>query len=412
MRKPLLLAAAGLLATALNTQAQDLTQALRAAHWPTGLAAEPGERPTVLVSQLQEMLVQNASGSSWVNYARDAHSRYTGYNADLPQLTRNSRWAGGAWVTLQDTKRRFSATGKLLNDTLVSYQLSPAGQPYFADVNRYNAADQLIEEKRFSGTFGSWDELKRFTHSYNASGQLTQTLEDNVMSGTYDLASRRTYGYDAQGRRNQYEDQTPDGSGGWSNLRRVINTFSSNATGNVETAIQELALTGGPYANYSRQTLQYNAQGQAQSVTVETWQNNAWQNYSLTTYTYDALGNPSMAVIQAWNGNAYQNYQRVMFTYQQVTGTQSARALAANLTVAPNPAATFASVRYELPQAGKAAVEVLDLTGRRVAQVLGETAQPAGAHQVELPVARLAAGVYLVRLRVDGQTQQTKLLVP
>jgi hypothetical protein len=178
-----------------------------------------------------------------------------------------------------------------------------------------------------------------------------------------------------------------------------------------QVLVQSASTDGSTYLNSNRQTLQYDAQGRAQLLTIESWQNNAWQNYSLTTYTYDALGNPTMATMQAWNGSSYQNYQRLLLTYLQVTST-TPRALAAGLSVAPNPAAGAATVRYTLPAAGRATVQVLDLTGRRVATVLADAPQAAGAHSLPLPATNLAAGLYLVQLQVGNQREQVKLLVP
>ncbi|OON70668.1 T9SS type A sorting domain-containing protein [Hymenobacter sp. CRA2] len=397
---------AAALLTAAATQAQSLDASLQAPGW-----APTASRPAATVSQLQQVLIQNASGTSWLDYSREVYSRYTGANANLPGTVRSDRWSGGNWVPLAATRRQFTASGQVLNDTIISYQLSPQGQPYFADVNTYNAADQLVEEKRFANVGMGWEQLKRNTHSYGTNNLVAQVLEENYAGGAYSPAARRLYTYDAQGRRIGYEAQTPDfGGSGWGKLQRITTTYSTNATGPVEVAIAEQAtVDGSAYVNSSRQTYQYNAQSQIVLLTSESWQNSAWRNSSQTTYTYDALGNPAVATVQAWNGTGYQNYQRAIYTYAQVTAAQSARALVAQLSVAPNPAAGAATVRYVLPAAGQASVEVTDMVGRRVTLALPTTAQAAGSHAIELPALR--AGLYTVRLRVGQQTQQTKLVV-
>jgi hypothetical protein len=67
----------------------------------------------------------------------------------------------------------------------------------------------------------------------------------------------------------------------------------------------------------------------------------------------------------------------------------------------PNPFRERAAIRYALPAAGEAHVEVYDVTGRRVA-VLAEGAHVAGRHEAVLDGSSLASGVYVVRVVTDG----------
>ena len=77
----------------------------------------------------------------------------------------------------------------------------------------------------------------------------------------------------------------------------------------------------------------------------------------------------------------------------------------------PNPVTGTSRVRISLPGNGPASLEILDVTGRRVAtsglDVLG-----AGTHTVGLEMAaRLPAGLYFLRLRAENQYLQTRLAV-
>ena len=66
----------------------------------------------------------------------------------------------------------------------------------------------------------------------------------------------------------------------------------------------------------------------------------------------------------------------------------------------PNPARRATTLRYELPEAGTATVEVYDQLGRRVATVAAG-AQAAGANAAEAAL-DLPSGIYLFRVRLDG----------
>ena len=82
-----------------------------------------------------------------------------------------------------------------------------------------------------------------------------------------------------------------------------------------------------------------------------------------------------------------------------------------SFTVSPNPlAGGFAVLRYSLPQAGTARLNVYDVTGQAVlSRVLSEDG---GASSVILDLRHLSAGLYLVRLTSDDFSATQKLVVP
>ena len=81
---------------------------------------------------------------------------------------------------------------------------------------------------------------------------------------------------------------------------------------------------------------------------------------------------------------------------------------------APNPAMGRVDLRFTLPVAGKARIEVLDLSGRRVGQYAGVFA--AGTHgwawngQTSRG-GRVGAGLYLVRLQTAQGTRTQRLVL-
>ncbi len=95
------------------------------------------------------------------------------------------------------------------------------------------------------------------------------------------------------------------------------------------------------------------------------------------------------------------------------TGVGGAAPGANVLTLAqnqPNPAVARSTIRFELPRAGKVRLELYDLNGHRVATLV-EGMRAAGAHDVTLDTAKLAAGVYFYELRAGAWTQSRHLVV-
>ena len=79
------------------------------------------------------------------------------------------------------------------------------------------------------------------------------------------------------------------------------------------------------------------------------------------------------------------------------------------VTLAPNPlTGGFATLRYSLPMAGPAVINVFDVTGRSVVK---RTVLATLVGAVSLDVRSLSAGIYLVRFDTDGYTATQKLVV-
>lgn len=78
------------------------------------------------------------------------------------------------------------------------------------------------------------------------------------------------------------------------------------------------------------------------------------------------------------------------------------------LAVQPNPAFGQATIRLEMPRAGRVEVEVFDLMGRRLEQVLAGHME-AGRYAIEWK--GQPPGLYFVRLRLGSETLNTKVVM-
>jgi hypothetical protein len=80
----------------------------------------------------------------------------------------------------------------------------------------------------------------------------------------------------------------------------------------------------------------------------------------------------------------------------------------------PNPARSWTQLRWSQPRAAHATLAIYDVVGRRVAQLV-DAGMPAGEHQVSWSFQEddgrvVAPGVYLAKLRVDGETFTTRIV--
>lgn len=76
----------------------------------------------------------------------------------------------------------------------------------------------------------------------------------------------------------------------------------------------------------------------------------------------------------------------------------------------PNPASAATTIRYNVPDAGRVVIELVDVIGQRVATLVDRTHQP-GAYEVYLDVSTLPAGAYLYRMRSRDWQQSREITI-
>ena len=111
-------------------------------------------------------------------------------------------------------------------------------------------------------------------------------------------------------------------------------------------------------------------------------------------YAPGRVPGPGTAVRLTLTNNLGCTATQTLYPWGRPTAAQQARALGAQATLWPNPAAGTATLALAEAPAGGATVQVLDALGR----VLQTRTLPAGAAALTLDVGGLAAGVYAVRV--------------
>ncbi len=104
------------------------------------------------------------------------------------------------------------------------------------------------------------------------------------------------------------------------------------------------------------------------------------------------------------------NAAEVWFPANVGTGETPASTFALDANY-PNPVRGTTSIQFSLPSStARATLEVFDLLGRRVADVLDQSLE-AGLHTVQFDASTLSSGVYVYRLAAEGQTLVRRMTV-
>jgi len=139
---------------------------------------------------------------------------------------------------------------------------------------------------------------------------------------------------------------------------------------------------------------------------------NAGTMYSENTITYDwfqaGTSFPLLRMTKRVSlmGTMYSSFYLDIAT----TGINEDLATQINLQLFPNPASATATLQFELKTAAEANVVISDLMGRKVANYkLGKTSTALQSQIIN--VAKLAKGIYLVQLELEGKTAVKRLVV-
>ncbi|SFP97616.1 alpha-amylase family glycosyl hydrolase [Hymenobacter arizonensis] len=131
-----------------------------------------------------------------------------------------------------------------------------------------------------------------------------------------------------------------------------------------------------------------------------------WYNY-LTGDSITVANPNALLTLNAGDYAVYTN-TRIRRVALATRGSQQQNTF--RLSAAPNPASNSTTVRYELPVAGTVQLSVRNVLGQTVL-TLPAVKQAAGSRSQELPLGKLAPGVYLVHLRADSRQQVLRLVV-
>ena len=83
----------------------------------------------------------------------------------------------------------------------------------------------------------------------------------------------------------------------------------------------------------------------------------------------------------------------------------------AGIKIFPNPASSRATLSFSSPKSGQVSAALYDITGKYVLSIFKGYAEKGISQQVEINMANLPEGIYIVRLQVQQMIKQERLVV-
>lgn len=352
------------------------------------------------------------------SYAYRSRSTYV-YNVDdRMQIWTQSRWNTplGAWGYNRRYQYSYTAAGKT----------------------------NIVLSERFRSFSSSWVNDERYTYGYDGNNLTISYLAEkwDTVSNTWKNKSRADYVNDANGYRISESFQSWNGSGwdntekyeytrdanglvltekrstwtagAWVNTRLITQTYS--AKGITLTYLDQVWNSGvGAWGNNSKFTQVLDGSGFPDNQTTELWDNvnSVWKSYYKYDFTFNSNGYLTFTHIDNWNTSllTWKNVEEDFYWYEAnpFAGINDEAADKLSLMVFPNPTADVVTVHSGNTLAEPMQAELLDATGRVVAQ-LG-TQMPDGEQNYTYHLTGVAKGLYYLSVKAGNSTGSMPLLV-
>jgi hypothetical protein len=265
----------------------------------------------------------------------------------------------------------------------------------------YDSNGELIEELEFdwdaaaNGGAGGWVNYYRTTtvyfpnsgtptqiveteQSWDGGGAAWVNVERNVLEGSPSLVEPTEIVDTDQ----DWDPSANGGLGDWLNVDRSITSVEDLRP--VSFVAQEWNAAQGAWVNEDRETVEYDASGNAVSSLGEIWNGAAWENATLLLMTYEEF---STAIADEHISRGH----RLESNY-------------------PNPFTESTTISFTVDAPEHVTLEVYDLLGRRVRTII-DADLPPGKHNATVAGGTLPAGLYVYRLNGRHFSESRSMLL-
>ena len=327
-------------------------------------------------------------GGTWKN---SAHFLYTfAGNNTQPETYTYQVWANNAWT---NNGRQLYTYGSTSVTTIQEWE-NNAWVNQTRHSNTQNGSGAITGSLVETWSGSTWENYERSTNTLNTDNQTTHTLRQTWNAGAWANASQTDYTYSG----NQLLQYTAQSwvTGAWVNTTRTTNTYTS--WGGTETYLYE-KWENNAWLNYLKYEYTYDTDHRNSKRKELHWDvaQAAWQNASQTDYTYTPGGKRYQDTQQLWDipSPAWKNVQRI--TYYYLADAAMEEADAPGLSLYPNPATDYITLRTEHYMGAR--LIVYDMAGHTMCQTEANTAE------TRINTEHLPAGLYILEL-THGPTKR------
>ncbi len=137
-----------------------------------------------------------------------------------------------------------------------------------------------------------------------------------------------------------------------------------------------------------------------------------WTNFSIPL-TYQMSGNPDTCMIALLSSNTTPTANSYLYVdnlaFSGVAGVNGNSISENNLSVYPNPAASFVNVSFTLQNQSNVKLQLVDITGKSIREINPSSLK--GENTLTLNLDGIESGIYFLRLETGTSTETRKIIV-
>ena len=371
-------------------------------------------------------LTENRQNNAWVNHALN---KYT-YDSKGNMLTNLSElWQSNNWVTNMRWTYTYDGTGNMLTYLWEIYQNSKWVNNQ-TDTIIYNTNGKMQTEIIDQWQDSVWAKSEKDSCTYDANGNRLTYLYKMWQNNSWVNVILNTYTYDGNGNMLINLSEIWQ-SNNWENS--TVDSLTYDGAGDMLTDINEYWQSNA-WTRHNSYTYTYDGTGNMLTETFEQWQSPAWVNNSLYTYTYDGNGNAITGKYEFWKNNKWIAFSASdLYVYSQKNQIEELNYIYryeahwvsfptsitnfskvsnfGKVDIYPNPANQQTKVSYQLPENSSVNINIYNIMGREVEEVVINESQEAGEHVVKVNTQQFEDGVYVLKFVSNGIIETRKVVV-
>jgi hypothetical protein len=343
--------------------------------------------------------LQMWTGSAW-KYVNRSIFTFVG---SKPVIETQSNWQDSVWVPTFQYSYSYDANGYLAEEL---YQQYSADSLYnmFHFIYSNDAVGNRLQELERHWVVNAWQNFSRKANTYSQ-GKLANYVLERWITNAWFNEAKLEYTYTPAGL--VLTELTYQGNGaGWDTTHQKH--FVYNGTQLILDSTLVLSLN--TWRKDSRNIYTYDANGNADVVTVYDGVSNNWVNKTRIDYNFNTgYNNLDSALTERWLGGNWQTDYKRYYYYEEynapsaVTTLQQVRLA---MSVYPNPAVTTLNVDFASAETGEGCLRVYTVNGQQVQ--LHQVILNIGDNYLPLDVSNLSSGLYIVELQTSTGIVRSK----
>lgn len=361
-------------------------------------------------SLVDQMLLENWSGSSWEPFLKYIYTYNQYYNISqmLGQMY-NEGWADNMLYLYTYDNNQF-LTQELYQMWFDNSWVDLMRESY-TNNTLGNPIQILTESKSILG--GEWQYNTFDTRSYDFADRVSNSIVQEWNGEGWENSYQVHYTYNLDGDLQHEIEQVWDGSN-WINNWQT--TFTYSEQGMISELISQV-WEENHWVNDLKETFEFFGRSSGVIINIYEWNGADWEITDKMTTTYDGFGNDGVTIWEIYEEGSWEYFMRWTYTWS-FTDVEENEIIPTKYSLAnyPNPFNPSTTIEFGLPDKLEISLSIYDIAGNLVANLIDKQIYTPGNYSKQwngknINGNQVSSGVYFYVLRAGENYLTNKMIL-